>query len=427
MSHARTRRIPRRKRLGAAASLAALLPLSLAACGSFGGGGDDSDESSSDGTITFWQYYGDPEMPTGGPLYDVLEKYDKQNDDVEVDVRYIPFEDFNRTLQQAAAADELPDIALVNAFDTQNMAEAGIISDLSDRVDEWGEQDAYFPTSWETTQVDGATYGVPHVADAYAVYYNKDLLKAANVKPPTTWAEMEQTATKLGGDGKYGLAVSGIEGAQGATGVVLRTLAAGGSIDEFGNGSGAEALGSFKTLVDDGGLSKGFLTWTEEDAKNQFATGEAAMMINSATYVSILRDENPQLNWGVALLPKDETRETFLSAENLAIGEGSDDPDAAWDLITHLQKPDVLADYLPARNKLPARDDVPGTDADPVRKVFAEQLQDAWAPEGSLATHADEALTIVQEALQTTVSGSSSPEDAAGSAQQGIDEALSAS
>lgn len=418
---------PTRTRI-AAASLATLLPLGLAACGSFGGGGDDdSGSGSSDNTITFWQYYGDPEMPTGAPLYDALEKYDERNDDIKVDVRYIPFEDFNRTLQQAAAADELPDIALINAFDTQNMAEAGIISDLSDRVEEWGEQDAYFPTSWETTQVDGATYGIPHVADAYAVYYNKDLLKAANLTPPKTWNEMEQAAAKLGGDGKYGLAVSGIEGAQGATGVVLRTLAAGGSVEEFGDGAGATALDSFKTMVDDGGLSQGFLTWTEEDAKNQFATGEAAMMINSATYVSTLREENPDLNWSVSLLPKDEARATFLSAENLAIGEGSDDPDAAWDLIAHLQKPDILADYLPARNKLPARDDVPGTDDDPVRAVFAEQLKEAWAPEGALATHADEALTIVQEALQTTISGSSSAEDAAKSAQQGIDEALSAS
>lgn len=407
-----------------AATIAALLPLGLAACGSFGGG--DS-EDSADGTLTFWQYYGDRDMPTGGPLYDVLEAYDEQRDDIEIDIRYIPFEDFNRTLQQAAAADELPDVALINAFDTQNMAEAGIISDLSDRVEQWGEQDAYFPTSWETTQVDGATYGIPHLADAYAVYYNKDLLKAADVSPPKTWDEMEKTAAKLSGNGKYGLAVSGIEGAQGATGLVIRALAEGGEIEEFGDGSGATALESFQTMVDNGGLSKGFLTWIEEDAKNQFANGEAAMMINSATYVSILRDENPELNWGVALLPKAEERATFLSAENLTIGEGSGDADAAWKLIEHLQKPDVLADYLPARNKLPARDDVPGTTDDPIRAVFAEQLKYAWAPQGDLATHADEALTILQESLQATVSGSSSPQEAADTAQSSMDEALSAS
>lgn len=133
-----------RRRL-ALGGLITVTALSLAACGSFGGGGgggDDDEAGGGDGTVTFWQYYGDPDSPTGGPLYDVLKAYDEENDDLTIDIRYIPFPDFNRTLTQAAAADELPDIALINAFDTQSMADAGVIEDLSDRVEEWGEQDA---------------------------------------------------------------------------------------------------------------------------------------------------------------------------------------------------------------------------------------------------------------------------------------------
>lgn len=419
-----------RRRL-ALGGLITVTALSLAACGSFGGGGgggDDDEAGGGDGTVTFWQYYGDPDSPTGGPLYDVLKAYDEENDDLTIDIRYIPFPDFNRTLTQAAAADELPDIALINAFDTQSMADAGVIEDLSDRVEEWGEQDAYFPTGWETAQVEGATFGIPHVADAYAVYYNVDQLAAANIEPPATWEDMEAASAALAADGRYGLTVSGIEGAQGATGLVIRLLAAGGSLEEFGrSGAGAEALASFQRLVASGGMSEGFLTWIEDDAKNQFATGQAAMMINSATYVNILREEAPELNWDVALLPEDAERLTFLSAENLTIGAGSPDADAAWDVIEHLQDPDVLAEYLPVRNKLPARDDVTGTDEDPIRQRFADQLQYAWAPEGELAAHADEVLTIVQEAMQAVVSGSSTPEAAAEVAQADIDEVLGAS
>lgn len=415
---------PRARTRVAAVSLAVALSTSLAACGSFGGSDDDSSSAEGDGTITFWHYYGEPHNI---PLEKVLDAYDEENDDVEIDVRYVPFDDFNRTLQQNAASGDLPDIALINAFDTQAMADAGIIEDLSDRVDEWGEQDAYYPTGWETTQVDGATYGVPHVADDYAVYYNKDLLNAAGIQPPQTWDDMEAAAAELAKDVKYGLATAGGEGAEGATSLVLRTLAAGGSIEEFGGDAGVKALESFKTMVDNGGLSKGFLTWSEEDAKNQFATGQAAMMINSATYVSILREEVPDLNWDIAPMPSDETSKTFLSAENLTIGAGSGDADAAWDLIAHLQQPDVLAEYLPERNKLPARDDVPGATKDPVRQKFADQLESAWAPEGDLATHSNEAFTLIQEALQATISGSSGPADAAAEAQSGIDEALSSS
>ena len=121
------------------------------------------------------------------------------------------------------------------------------------------------------------------------------------------------------------------------------------------------------------------------------------MMINSATYISVLRDESPDLDWKVALLPEDESRQTFLSAENLSVGAASKNPDAAWELIEFMQRPDELATYLPERNKLPARDDVPGVTDDPVRAVFAEQLQDAWAPDGDLAAKSNEVFTYLQD------------------------------
>jgi multiple sugar transport system substrate-binding protein len=403
----------------AAACCAGTALLAAAACGGAAGGEDGGKT-----TLSLWQYYGDRQEPTGAPLYEFIDRYERANKDVEVDVRFIPFEDFNRTLLQSAAGGDLPDIALINAFDTAAMAEAGVIQDLSERVGEWGEADAYFDTSWNTTQVDGKTYGIPHVADAYAVYYNTDMLDRAGLQPPQTWDEMASTADKLAVGGRSGLALSGIEGAEGATGLSIRMLAAGGDVAEPNSPAGIEALDQFQAMAQSGAISEGFLTWTEEDAKNQFAQEQAAMMINSATYISILRDENPDLEWKVALLPRDETRLTYLSAENLTIGASSENPDAAWDLITFMQRPDELARYLPERNKLPARDDVPGATDDPTRAVFAAQLQQAWAPEGAVAANSDEIFTYLQQALQAAVSGSAGVEEAATQAQGSIDEAL---
>ncbi|PSL02401.1 carbohydrate ABC transporter substrate-binding protein (CUT1 family) [Haloactinopolyspora alba] len=397
----------------------------LAACGS--GGSDDSsggDGGSGETTLSLWQYYGSPDMPTGKPLYDLIDRYEQQNPDVTIDTRYIPFGDFTRTLLQSAAGGDLPDIALINAFHTRSMAEAGVIQDISDRVEQWGEQDAYFSTSWQTTQVDGATYGVPHLADAYAVYYNETMLAEAGIEPPTTWAQMKDAAATLAKGDRYGLAFSGIEGDEGATALIIRMLAAGGDPADVDSAAGRAALSDFADLVDSGAVSNGVLTWNEEDVKNQFANGQAAMMINSATYVSILKNEHPDLKWNVALLPKDEQAATFLSAENLAIGASTDQPDAAWDVITWMQRPDVLAEYLPERNKLPARNDV-DTGDDPVRAVFAEQLQEAWAPEGDLAAVSSEVFTHIQGALQASLGGGTSVEDALAEAQSSIDESMS--
>jgi multiple sugar transport system substrate-binding protein len=391
--------------------------LAAAGCASGGeSGGDAATEP-----LSVWQFYGDETMPTGKPFYDLVARYEQQSG-TDVDIRFIPYDDFNRTLTQAAAAGDGPDIALISAFDTAAMADAGVIQDLSAQVEAWGQRDAYFPTGWESTQVEGQTYGVPHLADAYAVYYNTSMVQQA----PTTWAEMESTAAALSAEGRAGLAVSGIEGAEGATGLVIRMLATGAQPTEIDSPGGHAALESFQRMVQSGALSEGFLTWNEEDAKNQFATGQAAMMINSATYVNILREENPDLQWSVAVLPSETTGQTMLSAENLTIGSMSDDVDRAWDLISFMQRPEELQVYLPERNKLPARDDVPGTAEDPVRAVFAEQLQQAWAPDAALAPHNTEVLTALQGALQQTISGTPVP-DAASSTQAAIDEALGTS
>ncbi|GAA0940712.1 sugar ABC transporter substrate-binding protein [Pseudonocardia zijingensis] len=390
--------------------------LAAAGCSSGGESGGEAAEP-----LSVWQFYGDESMPTGKPFYDVVARYEQESG-TEVDIRFIPFDDFNRTLTQAAAAGDGPDIALISAFDTAAMAEAGVIQDIDEQVQAWGQQGAYFPTGWSSTQVDGQTYGIPHLADAYAVYYNTAMVQQA----PTTWAEMESTAAALAGEGRAGLAVSGVEGAEGATGLAIRMLAEGVQPTEIDSPGGHAALESFQRMVGSGALSQGFLTWNEDDAKNQFATGQAAMMINSATYVNILREENPDLQWSVAVLPSETTGQTVLSAENLTIGATSDDVDRAWDLITYLQRPEVLQVYLPERNKLPARDDVPGTDEDPVRAIFAEQLQQAWAPDATLAPRNTEVLTALQSALQATISGTPVP-DAARAAQATIDEALATS
>ncbi|WP_158564078.1 ABC transporter substrate-binding protein [Jiangella anatolica] len=393
----------------------------LTACG---GGSDD--ETSGDGgstTLSLWHYYGTPDTPTGAAFENLVDRYEEEHEGVTIEVRHIPFGDFTRTLLQSAAGGDLPDIALINGFTTQALADAGVIQDLSDRVEEWGEADRYFETGWETTQADGATYAIPHVADAYAVYYNETMLAEAGLQPPTTWAQMQEYATQLSDGERYGLAFSGIEGDEGATALVIRLLAAGGDPADVDTEAGATALGQFTDMIAGGAVSSGVLTWNEEDVKNQFANGQAAMMINSATYLSILAEENPELQWNVALLPSDVQAATFLSQENLAISTTTENADAAWDVIAWMQQPDVLAEYLPERNKLAARDDV-DTGDDPVRAIFAEQLQQAWAPEGDLAAASSEVLTRIQGALQAAAGGGTSVPDALAEAQGQIDEAL---
>jgi multiple sugar transport system substrate-binding protein len=372
-------------------------------------------------TITFWHYY------AGGataPLEAVLQRYIDEHPGVTIEPRLINFSDFNRTLLQGAAAGDLPDIALVNAFDTALFAESGIIQDLTERVTAWGGASEYFPGVYETSLWDGQNYGLPHLVDCYVLWCNDTIFSEAGVTPPATWEELATTAATLSGDNRFGLAISAVEGIEGATAYIIRLLAAGGEVTDIDSEAGQAALQQFVDMVEAGSMSPGILGWIEDDVATQFSTEQAAMMINSASYVNFFRREVPDLAWSLALLPEDVERATFLSAENLTITTGAQNPDAAWDLMLWLQQPEVLNEYLPERNKLPALRNVaaePQWADDPVWSVFIEQLDSAWAPTGDVATKSAETFTYIQEAVQAAISGDSTVEEALAETQGQID------
>ena len=49
-----------------------------------------------------------------------------------------------------------------------------------------------------------------------ALFYNKDMFAAANLQPPTTWAEIESDAAALTKNGVYGIAWSSTAGEEGS-------------------------------------------------------------------------------------------------------------------------------------------------------------------------------------------------------------------
>jgi multiple sugar transport system substrate-binding protein len=153
------------------------------------------------------------------------------------------------------------------------------------------------------------------------------------------------------------------------------------------------------------------------------------MMINSASYVNVIRDEEQDLRWQVTPMPADQQPATFLSAENLTVTNAAD-ADAAWTLLTYLQRPDVLNRYLPKRNKLPTRRDVaedPQWREDPVWSVFVDQLESAWAPPADVAPKSAEVFTEVTNAIQTGVGGRDDVNTALQGAQQQIEAILARS
>jgi len=358
--------------------------------------------------LTWWDYYGESDTIRGQAVEDALGRYTAENPNVTFERRNIPRADYSRTLLQSATSGECPDLLIAANWETAGYAEAGLITEITDQVTEWGEQDAYYPTMWELTQYDGRTFAVPHFADAYSIWYNASLFDAAGLEPPETWDEMTQTAAALSdGGNRFGLAFSAVTGSEGANAFLIRSIGAGVDPVAFDSPEGLRAAEHWRELVEVGAASPGTLNWTEDDAKDQFISGNAAMMINSATYVAAMATEAPDLDWAIAPMPIDKTPASLMQSDNLAIGGCSESVDAAWDVIKWFQTAEALNAYLPERGKLPARIDVAETSQwadDPIFSVFTEELPHAWSPTGPLA-ESPEFFPNVQLVVQTAIGG----------------------
>lgn len=153
-----------------------------------------------------------------------------------------------------------------------------------------------FPTTgFLPAAVNSATYfdklyAVPGDSNGGLLYYRKDLLDAAGVKPPTTWDQMQQACAKVkampgrskldcyGGQfDKYeGLTVNFAEAVDSSGGSILGP-------DGKPTVDSPEAAKGLKFLADsfkDGTIPEAAITWKEEEGRQAFQNGQLIFLRN---------------------------------------------------------------------------------------------------------------------------------------------------
>src|SRR5205085_2683146 len=162
----------------------------LAACGGSTAGG--STGSSGPVTLTLWDYFN----PPGNGYLGLISGYTKANPSVKIQRTVVPFADLKQKLTQGAASGGLPDVAVIDNPDHSAFAALGVLADLTDQINAWGQVDQYFSGPWKSTTWKGKNYGIPNNSNCLALYYNKDMFHKAGVTPPTNWDELHSAAQK---------------------------------------------------------------------------------------------------------------------------------------------------------------------------------------------------------------------------------------
>ena len=178
-----------------AASMAGALVLGLTACGGSGGG------DSGDGHLVFMIW--DSGQKSG--MEAIAEAYMEEHPYVTIEVQASGWDEYWTKLEAAAKSNSLPDIFWMHSNQMYTYADAGILADCSDIVDESN----YSEISVENAKgSDGKIYGVPKDKDTVALLYNKELFDAAGVEYPNadwTWEDLESASQAIyDATGKYG-------------------------------------------------------------------------------------------------------------------------------------------------------------------------------------------------------------------------------
>ncbi|MFK4791502.1 extracellular solute-binding protein [Microbacterium sp. ZW T5_56] len=327
------------------ATLAVVLPLSLAlgACSSGGDGtGDAGSGGGDDNTLTVWTW--DPNFNIYA-MEEAEKIYQKDHPDFTLDIVETPWDDLQTkltTLAQSGQTGELPDIFLMqnNAFQKNGINYPELFSPISTDAVDFSE----FPsavTAYST--IDGTNYGVPFDAGTAVTALRTDVLQEAGYTladfTDITWDDF---ITK----GKDVLAKTGkplLSGQAGSSDLIMMMLQSAGAslFDDKGkptitdNATLEAAINIYTQLVKDGILVE-VNSWDEYIGT--LVNGTVAATVNGVWIVgSIQTAEDQAGKWGITNLPK---LDGVSGATNYSANGGS-----SW-AISSKANVDLATDFL---------------------------------------------------------------------------------
>jgi len=407
-----------RRRTSWAAVAALAMTLTLAACGRDDEGGSGApasqaaevDFSTASGELSVWA------MGTEGDNLEVLaEDFMAEYPDVTVEVTAVPWDAAHDRIANAIAATEVPDVSLIGTTWMGEFASGGGLDPTPANID----PSIFFEGAWDTTVVDGVSYGIPWYVETRLLYYRTDLAEESGATaPPANWDELKGLAEGYGGEGADP-AIALQAGGQGSwqTFMPFFWQAGGEILDESGNftldsDACVEALTYYDSFFEAGlaptaALEPGAL-------ETGFASGEIGSFISGPWMIGIVNDAGADpATWTVAHQPTEEAGTSFVGGGNISVFSDSDNKTAAWAFVDYLSHPEVQVKWFQTINDLPsvqAAWDDPALADDELLSAFGDQLADAKAPP-AIATWEQVALEAIDTQIEQVTVGDVTPEE----------------
>jgi multiple sugar transport system substrate-binding protein len=405
--------------------LVSLTMLFMTACGSNSTatkeGGSSSASNATNGqvkTVKVWS-----RDNVAALLKNPVDTFNQNHKDIKIELTSIPANNFSEQFSAALASNNVPDVVTLDLVYAPYYSSLGAFKDITSQFNSLDFKDKLNPNMVKLGNYNGKQYAIPLSADVSALIYNKAHFKEAGLdpeKPPVTWKELQEDAKKLTTKDHYGY----VYGAA-APGTLMFTFLPylwgnGGNLTSD-DGKKAlldqkESIEGLKLLTDmtvkDKVVPPGSPTYQGQQAYDAFTSGKASMIVYGNFKVSDLNMHFKDLDYGVALIPKNEGKEhsSFIGGDVIAITASSKYDKEAMEFINYALSKDVQVDYLAKNGTIPVRSDFFDNEyfkKEPKYKVFTDALKVGKTPYSVKHNEILKAFTETQQALN----GSKSPDE----------------
>jgi multiple sugar transport system substrate-binding protein len=350
-------------------------------------------ECASEGELTMWERSGGNKQ-----MVDMLvEAWNTKNPECKINLTYIPHTEMVGKIAQGIASGEVPDLMGMDLIYAPQFEKAQQLVDLTDYIKDWSELTTASKGHMTVATYEERLYGVPLYADVSALFYNKDLFTRAGLdpnKPPTSLAELRSYADRisaLGGDikGYYlpgncaGCNIFTVGPLMWASGAEIEALGPG---DEPLVGDGVKQVLQFtRDMVKSGNVHEGARTENGETFHLQFGSGKIGMMGTGNFNITLAREQNSSMNFGVALLPgmTSGSYASFIGGDLVVVPKGSERVADAVNFMKFLLSDDVQVEVYAKALNLTTRSDMVDNEyfrAEPLVQDVAKALEVGRTP-----------------------------------------------
>ena len=326
--------------------------------------------------------------PTETALFrETLDEFRKGHPDLDFKYEPIPG-NYSEKIQLMLGTKTAPDIFYLKGMTAPSYMSFGILNPLDELMAETPDFDVddFYPFALEAFKFKGKHYGLPKDFNPYVLFYNKTLFREAGIDSlPTNWENFQETCRLLtkdtDNDGKtdqFGFIVEPIvemvipfvyqnggnfQNADGSLGITDDAFV---EAVEFYYGLYKQGIA---TLPQDQGV-----TWNGD----AFGRGLCAMAISGGWLLPFLKDNYPDLEYGIIPLPAGKHRVTVAFTTAYSMPKSTRFESEAWQLLNYLVGKEGMSNWTKTGIAMPTRRSVAeanGLNEHPIFKVFMESAE----------------------------------------------------